>query len=81
MRDEAIIGEIEKNLDFLASRGMSATATSIKTLITRFKALKETHRLLAEREERLTQEVVYLRNRTVEDVICESSTHSELEDG
>ncbi|WP_036048628.1 hypothetical protein [Bradyrhizobium sp. Tv2a-2] len=61
MRDEFLISEIKKNLDYLPTRGMGATATAIEMLIQRFETLKEAHRLLAEREERLTQELVELR--------------------
>lgn len=54
MQDEFLIREIEKNLDFLGSRGMAATAAAISLLIKRFQTLKEAHRLLSEREDRLT---------------------------
>jgi hypothetical protein len=59
--DEHLIRELSANAEFIKSRGFSGTAVQIEELIRRFKQLKETHGLLAAREERLTQELVALR--------------------
>jgi hypothetical protein len=61
MTDAALIAALRANLDYLASRGFGNTAAQVRDLIKRFENLAECHRLLAEREERLTQELVALR--------------------
>lgn len=61
MTDEALIQALRADLDFMKNRGFASTAKNIAELIKRFGNLVEVNRLLAEREEKLTEEVVRLR--------------------
>lgn len=61
MTDAALLAAIEADLSHLAERGFPTVAARTRDLIKRFRTLAESHRLLAEREERLTLEVVSLR--------------------
>lgn len=61
MTDEKLIQALRGELTFLASRGFPTVACNVGELANRFERLTATHKLLAEREERLTLEVVALR--------------------
>lgn len=61
MTDTALIAAIKVELPFLAERGYATTSQRVADLCKRFETLSEAHRLLAEREERLTNETVASR--------------------
>lgn len=61
MTDAALITAIRTELTFLASRGFPTVACNVGELAKRFERLAECHKLLAAREETLTQELVKLR--------------------
>ena len=62
MKDEFLISKIRGELDFVASRGMPTFSTLVETLVKRFETLRAAHKLLGEREERLTNENVALKD-------------------
>ena len=61
MTDEGLIRAAKDEIEHLKNRGMPNTAAHYADLINRFTTLKEAHRLLAEREQRLTDETVAQR--------------------
>lgn len=61
MTDANLISAIRNELTFIASRGFPTVACNVGELAKRFETLSLAHKALAEREERLTQELVALR--------------------
>jgi L-asparaginase II len=55
MTDESLIRALRAELTHLASRGFPTVACNVGELANRFERLATAHKLLAEREERLTQ--------------------------
>jgi hypothetical protein len=65
MTDENLIRAIRGELTFIASRGFPTVACNVGELANRFERLAATHKLLAEREERLTNELIALTDTEI----------------
>ncbi len=60
MTHEALIRKIRDDLSFMGQRGFATTACNVGELCKRFENLEECFKLLAAREEMLTQKLVEL---------------------
>lgn len=61
MTDEALIRALQLDMPHIAQRGFPQFSANTAELIKRFRTLTEAHRMLSEREERLTAELVKVR--------------------
>jgi hypothetical protein len=61
MTDHHLIQQLLQDATDIQSRGFPTVAVRIKAMTHRFETLAQCHKLLCEREERLTQEIVALR--------------------